>query len=90
MIAIIDQILDQLARAGGSQDLWVVLLLEHNSSVVNNNPVALRLVVHVGVMAGPVNVEKQSIVCHLTRLHVLVSAVILNPVQLRASLGAGN
>ena len=90
MITIVDKILDQLARTGSSQDLWVVLLLEHDSPVVDNNPVALGLVMHVGVVTGPVNVEEESVVGHLAGLHVLVGPVIFNPVELRACLGAGN
>ena len=90
MITIIDKILDQLARTGSSQDLGVVLLLEDDSPVVYNNPVALSLIMHVGVMAGPIYVEKQRVICHLACLHVLVSSIELDPVQLRTGLGAGN
>ena len=90
MISIIDQVLDQLARTGGPQDLGIVLLFENDGPVVYHNSVSLSLVMHVGVVTGPVNVEEESVVGHLAGLHVLVGPVVFNPVELRACLGAGN
>ena len=90
MISVVDQILDQLAWTGGSQYLGVILLLKHDSPVVYHNPVTLSLVMHVGVVTGPVDVEQQSVVSHLTGLNLLVSPIELHPVALWTRLGAGN
>ena len=90
MLPLHDEVLDELPRACGPQDARIVFLLEDHGLVTDHDPVALSLLVHVGVVALPLNIEMQQAVAHLVHLDLLVRPVELQPVEGGTGLGSGH
>ena len=90
VLAVRDQVFDELAGAGGPQDAGIVLLLKDHGLVAHHHAVALRLLVHVGVVALALAAQMELAVAHLVHLHLQVGAVQLQPVVVRTGLGARN
>ena len=87
MLPLHDEVLDEFPRAGGPQDARIIFLLEDHGLIANHDPVALGLLVHVSVVALPLNVEMQQAVAHLVHLDLLVGSVELQPVEGGTGLG---
>ena len=90
MIPVHDQVLDELAWARGSQDTGIVLLFKDHGLVAQHHPVPLGLLVHVRVVALPLDTQMQLPVAHLMHLYLLVGPVQLQPVHGGAGFSGGH
>ena len=83
VIALSDEELEQLAGGGRAQNGRIVLLLEDARLVANDDAVAVHLLLHVRVVAGPVDAQQQTAVGQPVHFHVLGRPVQRQKVTVR-------